>query len=382
MTRRSGFRMSWVLVLLLLAVRTVAATHVPPLLVGAFNVQVFGDSKSSKPAVMERLVAIVRRYDLLLVQEVRDVDGSAIAQLLREVNAEYDGAGFKLLLGERLGRTNSKEQYAWFYREAKVRPADFAVSAVPDPEDTWEREPMLVYWDTTPAVIKPTSSTPSSSESAAIAVDARHILATLGIHVDPDEAVMEIDALVDPVDKALAGGRAGLGILVMGDLNADCSYVTKTEWACIREESCSTTRMRLWNPDKYVWLLNDTVDTTTSNTHCAYDRFVFAPPAGEHCADPLCGGRISGVGIYDFQAALGLTQEEAKDVSDHFPIELRMRLNDPEAEESERDDVDKTSEGERRWTFMCTIAAVVIAMILLESKGRDLCVIQFDGDLN
>ena len=107
---------------------------------------------------------------------------------------------------------------------------------------------------------------------------------------DPDEAVAEIDALAPIVDATLSNGRAGLGVLVMGDLNADCSYVTKTEWSCIREDSCSDTKMRLWNPDKYIWLLNDTIDTTTSNSHCAYDRLIYAPP--KPCSDRYCSGRM------------------------------------------------------------------------------------------
>ena len=356
---------------LLSLVATAGSGASSSLLIGAFNVQVFGDSKARKSSVMAHLVKILRRYDLVLVQEVRDVDGSAIAQLLEEVNAAGASGGdddFKLLLGERLGRTNSKEQYAWFYRDSRVRPSETSTTPVPDPSDTWEREPMLVFWDT-----RSNTDDPSSSSSAA------HILATLGIHVDPDDAVVEIDALAAPVEKALSGGRAGLGVLVMGDLNADCSYVTKTEWRCIRENTCDKTRMRLWDPDKFVWLLNDTVDTTTSNSDCAYDRFVYAPPAP--CDDAMCSKRISGVGVYDFQTAFALSQEDAKAVSDHFPIELRLSLNSNH-DDSGSGSVEKTSEGQRRWTFLYAIAAVVIATALLEWRGRDLCVIQLEGDLH
>ena len=44
--------------------------------------------------------------------------------------------------------------------------------------------------------------------------------------------------------------------------------------------------------------------------------------------------------------------------------------------------VEKTNEGQRRWTFLYAIAAVVIATALLEWRGRDLCVIQLEGDLH
>ena len=66
----------------------------------------------------------------------------------------------------------------------------------------------------------------------------------IGIHVDPDEAVSEIDALSPVIDSVVATGKAKAGVWVMGDLNADCSYVTKTEWKCIKDTTCSKTTMR------------------------------------------------------------------------------------------------------------------------------------------
>ena len=50
--------------------------------------------------------------------------------------------------------------------------------------------------------------------------------------------------------------------MLMGDFNADCSYVTSSEWSSIR----------LWSDDRFVWLVDNDLDTTTTTTHCAYDR--------------------------------------------------------------------------------------------------------------
>ena len=102
MRRLSSFALS-----LVMCVACAAGSSEPSLLIGAFNVQVFGDSKSSKPAVMQRLVRIIRRYDVILVQEVRDKDGSAVAKLLSDINDGAESSGvrgeaFKLLLGELL----------------------------------------------------------------------------------------------------------------------------------------------------------------------------------------------------------------------------------------------------------------------------------------
>lgn len=49
--------------------------------------------------------------------------------------------------------------------------------------------------------------------------------------------------------------------MIMGDYNADCSYVNSEERANL-----------LLRDSSYLWLIDDDVDTTVSSTHCAYDR--------------------------------------------------------------------------------------------------------------
>jgi hypothetical protein len=53
-----------------------------PILLGSFNIRRFGKSKMSDPNVVKVLTAIVRRYDILLVQEIVDTSGEAIEELL------------------------------------------------------------------------------------------------------------------------------------------------------------------------------------------------------------------------------------------------------------------------------------------------------------
>lgn len=51
-------------------------------------------------------------------------------------------------------------------------------------------------------------------------------------------------------------------ILIAGDLNADCSYLSRSKMSAlsIRQDSA------------YTWLINDSQDTTVGSTDCAYDR--------------------------------------------------------------------------------------------------------------
>ena len=68
--------MASLLLLLLLALLRIS--NVDGLLVGAWNVQVLGVSKMEKPHVVAELVRVLRRYDLVCVQEVRNADQTTV----------------------------------------------------------------------------------------------------------------------------------------------------------------------------------------------------------------------------------------------------------------------------------------------------------------
>lgn len=54
-------------------------------------------------------------------------------------------------------------------------------------------------------------------------------------------------------------------VIILGDLNAGCSYITTKGWRA----------MRLRSDPKFHWLIGDEQDTTVrEKTHCAYDRSV------------------------------------------------------------------------------------------------------------
>ena len=104
------------------------------------SMQVFGQSKLSTSSTVDILVRIVRRYDLLLIQEVRDKSETAIFTLLDLVNNGTET--YNATVSRRLGRTSSKEQYAFLYKMAEFR----VVSSFHchDTNDTFERERFVV----------------------------------------------------------------------------------------------------------------------------------------------------------------------------------------------------------------------------------------------
>ena len=62
----------------------------PAIIVGSFNIQNFDRTKASKPEAMNILVAIARRFDILAIQELRDIDQRVIPDFLTMINRNGD----------------------------------------------------------------------------------------------------------------------------------------------------------------------------------------------------------------------------------------------------------------------------------------------------
>jgi hypothetical protein len=107
----------------------------------SFNIQVFGTSKLKKSQAMDVLTRVVRRFDVVAIQEVRSTDDNVVPQFVAMVNA--DGSRYDFVIGPRLGRTNSKEQYAVLFNTARIEVDRASVYTVADPQDLLHREPMV-----------------------------------------------------------------------------------------------------------------------------------------------------------------------------------------------------------------------------------------------
>ena len=57
-------------------------------LVASFNIQVFGESKMAKQQVVEVLARVVRKFDIVAIQEVRSKSDEVIPSFVRAVNAD------------------------------------------------------------------------------------------------------------------------------------------------------------------------------------------------------------------------------------------------------------------------------------------------------
>lgn len=252
--------------------------------IGSFNIQVFGAKKMENRAVVDVLLKVLARYDIVLVQEIRDSSDSAIHALLAELKAKT-GKQLSLSISERLGRTNSKEQYGYIYDSSKIRVVkDYQYE---DAKDNFERAPYSVLIEV-------------------IASKKKMMLS--GVHISPSKAVAEIDHLYDVYKfyeaKSDLKDIMKNNWIVMGDMNADCGYLSKSKWS----------QIRLRTDQSFNWLIKDGTDTTVATSVCAYDRFVTT-----HKVTPQW---LKGVNVFNFGTEFKLDPAFVKKVSDHYPIEL------------------------------------------------------------
>jgi endonuclease/exonuclease/phosphatase family metal-dependent hydrolase len=249
--------------------------------VASFNIQVFGESKMDKPRVRALLVEIVRQFDVVAIQEIR-AKADILPRFVDEVNAT--GRHYDYVIGPRLGRTSSKEQYAFVFDTASIEIDRTALYTVSDPDDLLHREP-LVGW------FRVRGPPPEQAFTFSL----------VNIHTDPDETDQELDALADVFRVVRDDGRGEDDVIVLGDLNVDEDHLG-----------------RLGQISNIHWAVSR-VATNTRGTK-QYDNIVFSQLATSEYT-----GRW---GVFDMIRQFNLTVDEALEVSDHQPVWAEFGLQE------------------------------------------------------
>lgn len=280
----------------------------------SFNVRSFGESKKEKHKVMDVIVKIIKRCDLILLMEIKDSRNYICPMLMEKLNGNSRrSTTYNYVLSSRLGRNTYKEQYAFFYKEKLVSVKDRYL--YPDHQngdiDVFSREPFVVWFQA-----------PFSAVQDFVIVP---------LHTTPEDSVKEIDELVDVYADVKRRWKAE-NFIFMGDFNAGCTYVSKKAWKNIR----------LRTDTRFVWLIGDQEDTTVKkSTNCAYDRIVLRGQEIVNSVVPNSNG------VFDFQKAYKLSEEEALAVSDHFPVEFKLQSSRAVTNNRKSVSIKKTKKGNR-----------------------------------
>lgn len=276
--------------LLLLALGCPPAVHVAPpaaapapepvtLRLATFNIQVLGPAKSGRPGVLRELARIIRQYDLVAVQEIRDASGNAARRLLEAINEE--GPAYGLALSERTGRQpddrRSQEQYAYYYRTDRLRALDGGTLFDDEPHDHFQREPYLSRFEI-------------AGTNASFVV--------INVHTRPRSALREIAAMEEVFTWAKSFYDGEEVFIAVGDFNAGCGYASEADLEALPIHG-----------DAYDWVVPHSADTNLADSVCPYDRIVIAAPEGNLIVDDWGVDRAF----------------EDDEISDHWPVWVDLR---------------------------------------------------------
>ena len=242
--------------------------------IASFNIQVFGTSKMAKAHVVETLSKVIRNFDVVAIQEVRAKSNDIIPSFVKHVNA--DGSSYQYVIGPRLGRTVSKEQYTFLYDTRRIEVDTSSVGTMHDPGDRLHRPPLFVRF-----------------RSRMVPPEQSFTFWMINIHTDPDEVPEEVDALADAFLALKMARPDEDDIILLGDLNASPKQFD-----------------RLGTLDNISWAVSGT--TTNTRRTKTYDNLVF-----QRTTTSEYTGRW---GVLDLQNTYGLSLKQALEVSDHNPV--------------------------------------------------------------
>lgn len=229
----------------------------PPQTIGimAWNIKSFGMKKANNETQLNEIIKTIEQFDISFIQEIREKEAFDLL-----CNHLYD---YDCFISEALGTTSYKELYGFVYKKGIWMYSTYQSSRY----DLFERPPY----------------------EAGFRIG-NYTLKSYIIHTKPTEAEKEISNLQLYVTS---NQKEGENIVVLGDLNADCSYFKRNESDFMG----------------WIWLIQDDIDTTVSeNTDCAYDRIIVNKD------------------LFDEVVTSGTIEDIT--VSDHYPVFVNIKTEE------------------------------------------------------
>ena len=255
-----------------------------PLRVGAYNIQIFGTTKASRPNVLTVLAEIAASYDLLAIEEVGSNGSTASDETCAEVMDEYTARINAVAGSDRYAYVRGN-QYAIVYRKAafsEVRSSPYEGSR----EFTYR--PLTAYFKTSEGNLD---------------------FCVVVVHTSPRHADVEIPAL----KTAMAEVSAEYGepdVVCMGDFNGDGYYFNEGSGQDLAD----------FPEGSYITVIPNSADTTVAASSRTYDRMELSESMKTDYTTSW--GVVEPAKLYDLSRCEGTkaTTGTEKALSDHYPI--------------------------------------------------------------
>lgn len=242
--------------------------------VATINLGPFDPQKLSKQHVVDRLAQVIRRFDVVAIQDVRARDQGILLEFVEKINGgqrHYDFA-----MPPSVGRDPVEQYSAFLFDRATVEIDRRTVCTVHDDEGRFRREPLVASF---------LARGPSPTEAFTFTL--------VNVHTDASRVLEELDLLDDVFRAVRDDGRGEDDVILLGDLGVDDRHLGA-----------------LGQVPNITWAISE-VPSTTRGTRLV-DNLLF-----DRRATTEYTGRS---GVVDLIREFELSMRQAVEISDHLPI--------------------------------------------------------------
>lgn len=262
-------------------IKNAAVTGDDKLNIASFNIQNFGKTKMRQLKVVDTLVTIFLKYDIVAVQEISHKKGDTPKRFLDHLNKQYKGS-FDMLISEMSGIQKndipSQEQYGFYFKKDKIEKLDQGILYPDEQNDFFQREPYMAHF----------KSKNGSFDFVLITI---HTAPATG--KNPLITMNEVSAIAEVIKWAKKHYPTEKDFIVVGDFNADCDYLDEADLEKLEiKKNCK-------------WLIPNSEKTNLAKgAQCTYDRILITNACNEN-----------------FSGKWGVDRcFTSRKVSDHWPV--------------------------------------------------------------
>ncbi|CAF0764404.1 unnamed protein product [Rotaria sordida] len=254
--------------------------------IGSFNLRRYSLAKAtSTNAVNTHISKILQRYDLIFLQEIIDTsnDNQVVNLLLNHIDKKSKIKKYAAIISPPLGSTSYKERLVYLYKKksSKIKILSSYVynGSV---SKMFERQPFILH----------------------IELSSFGKIIFIGTHLKPDSVYDEFRHLRTVIDQL----KEKSSIILLGDFNADCSYLNNVKKKEMRNTYFS----------EFQWLIDDRTETNLLES-CSYDRIIVSSGINQW---KKVNWKPKTNGTFQFDKKFKLTKKLALQISDHYPVEV------------------------------------------------------------
>ena len=242
--------------------------------IATFNFGPLDRNKIGKPQVVNRLAQVIRRFDVVAVQDIQARNQAILAQLLEQVNA--DGRHYHYVVDPGVDQDVVHQYSALLFDRATIQVDRSTVCLVSDAEGRLRHPPLV-------AAFRARGPEPRQAFTFTL----------INVHVDAEQADAEVDLLDDVFRAVRDDGRSEDDIIMLGSLGVDDRHLGQL--GQVANLTCAVFGM----------------PTTTRGTE-AGDNLLF---------DFRATREFTGkAGVVDLMRELGLSMQETLEMSAHLPV--------------------------------------------------------------